>query len=304
MKFLPKIKLFIAFTVLLTIFNQAANSQSYLTRNESERSDKITGGRIEKTALQPGEGDIRITVNVPAFQLTLWQNDREVKTYFIGVGMKDYPIYIGERFASEVIWNPNWIPPASDWVKGFKPGTIIKPTDPRNPLGKLKIPLGDGYLIHQAKGKTDLGSLVSHGCVRMMLADLYDLAEKIVAARSLPVSAKQIRAAKQTKKTLAARLDPNVPVEITYDTMVVEAGQLHIYPDVYDLKTNTIANLRRELETSGIDHSQIADRDLARIIARAAAKKQFVVSRENIEAGRETSGGRTLLVVGAVSPRP
>jgi hypothetical protein len=38
----------------------------------------------------------------------------------------------------------------------------------------------------------------------MLKADLYDLAEKIVAARALPVSAKQIAAAKTNKKTLHA----------------------------------------------------------------------------------------------------
>ncbi|MDQ3321498.1 MAG: L,D-transpeptidase, partial [Acidobacteriota bacterium] len=255
---------------------------------------------IEKTALVPGDDNLKITVNVPAFQLTLWQNGKEVKTYWVGVGMKDHPIYIGQRQASAVIWNPTWIPPNSDWVretKGVKPGEVIKPTDSRNPIGKLKIPLGDGFLIHQAKGVGDLGSLVSHGCVRMMKADLYDLAEKIVAARSLPVSTRQIARAKTNLKTLHANIDPAIPVEITYDTQVIEAGNLHIYPDVYDRKTNTVANLRAEIESSGIDSTHIPDRDLENILARAVAKKQFVVSVENVKAGRETSGGHVMPVV-------
>src|SRR5918997_1208402 len=157
---------------------------------------------------------------------------------------KDYPIYIGEREASEVIWNPSWIPPSSDWVKGHKgvkPGQVIKASDPRNPLGKLKIPLGGGYLIHQAKGVGDLGNLVSHGCVRMMRADLYDLAEKIVAAREAPVTRKQIAAAKLSKKTLTAELGEPLEVDINYDTLVVEGGRLYIYPDVYSRGTNTPA---------------------------------------------------------------
>src|SRR5437764_5506811 len=52
---------------------------SYKHSEESARSDKLTGGRIEETTLQPGNGDIHITVNIPAFQLTLWQSDKEVK---------------------------------------------------------------------------------------------------------------------------------------------------------------------------------------------------------------------------------
>jgi hypothetical protein len=165
----------------------------------------------------------------------------------------------------------------------------------------LKIPLGDGYLIHQAKGTTDLGSLVSHGCVRMMKADLYDLAEKIVQARALPLTAKQIEAAKTSSKTVAAKLDPTVPVEITYDTIVVEAGKLHVYPDVYDLKTNSVENLRKELKTSGIDDSNITDATLGKIIARTIGKKQFVVGAESVEQDLALTNGRLVSVVGGAT---
>lgn len=286
----------------------SSSAQSFVvdSKRESARSDKFTGGRIEKTALAPGGNDIKITINVPAFQMTLWQNGKEVKTYPIGVGLEDYPIYVGLRSASQVIWNPNWIPPASDWVEGskkVKAGEIILPTDPRNPLGKLKIPLGDGYLIHQAKGVSDLGGLVSHGCVRVLQPDLYDLAEKIVAARELEVTPAQISKAKNTKKTLAAELNPNIPVEITYDTLVVEGGKLHIYPDVYDRKKNTIENLRAELETSGVKTSKLSDITLKKMLALAAAKKQFVVSVRNIEAGKSLIAGQTVPVVSRTPER-
>ena len=300
---LPKINILASILLAFCLTSLTTPAQTYIaniTKQQSARSDKLTGGRIEKTALIANEPELRITVNVPAFELTLWQNSKEVKTYFVGVGMKDYPIYIGKREASAIIWNPNWIPPDSDWVEGskkVKPLEVIAPTDPRNPLGKLKIPLGDGYLIHQAKGIEDLGSLVSHGCVRMLKTDLSDLAEKIAAARSLPLTKKQIETAKLTSETLEAKLDPTVPVEITYDTHVVEAGRLHIYPDVYDFKTNTAENLRRELESNNVDDSRVTDSDLDRILARAVNKKQFVVSVANIEAGRETSGGQSLPVV-------
>ena len=296
------VKLLLALFILLGSGDSSASAQSYNDRfkRESARSDKLTGGRIEKAALVPGEADIKITINVPAFQMTLWQNGKEVKTYWVGVGMKDYPIYIGQRQATAVIWNPAWIPPASDWVtdhKGVKPGEVIKPTDPRNPLGKLKIPLGDGFLIHQAKGAGDLGSLVSHGCVRVLKADLYDLAEKIAIGRSLPVTSKQIAQAKVNLKTLAAELDPPVPVEITYDTHVVEAGKLNVYPDVYDRKTNTVENLRAELESSGIKTSSLSDATLKKMLAQAIAKKRFVVSVKNIEDGKALIAGRIIPVV-------
>ena len=275
-------------------------------RHESERSDKLTGGRIERAEFAAGEPDIRLTLNVPSFRLTLWQNDREVKSYFVGVGMKDYPIYIGDREATEVIWNPVWIVPSSDWTrgrKGVRPGQVVKPTDPGNPLGKLKIPLGDGYLIHQAAATTDLGGLVSHGCVRMLRADLYDLAEKIVAARSAPVTRRQIEAAKRGKKTLVARLDEPLPVDINYDTLVVEGGALHIYPDVYDRRLNTPERLRMELQTSGVDASNLDEATLKAMLAKVTRRTRFVVETTSIEQGRALEDGRVLPLIGN-PPKP
>ena len=291
-----------ALVAALFVFGNTASAQSYMQdmKRQSARSDKLTGGKIEKTKLAAGEGDLKITINVPAFQMTLWQRGREVKTYPIGVGLKDFPIFVGFRAASHVIWNPAWIPPDSDWVlasKSVKPGEIIEPTDPRNPLGKMKIPLGDGYLIHQAKGVGDLGNLVSHGCVRVLRNDLYDLSEKIVEAYSLPVSREEIAEAKRTLKTFVAEMETPIPVEITYDTHVVEDGVLHIYPDIYERKLNTPERLRDELETSGVDTRELSDATLKKMLARAAAKKKFVVSVENIEKGNVLTGGRTVPVI-------
>jgi hypothetical protein len=274
-------------------------------RFESERSDKLTGGRIEKAEFEAGQPDIKLTLNVPSFRLTLWQNGREVKSWNIGVGMKDYPIYIGEREAHEIIWNPPWIPPSSDWVKGHKgvrPGEVIKASDPRNPLGKVKIPLGDGYLIHQAKGLGDLGNLVSHGCVRMMRADLYELAEKIVAARSLPVTRRQIAAAKVGKKTLTAALEEPLQFDINYDTLVVEGGVLYIYPDVYDRRTNTPARLREELRASGVDASSLDDAELEKMLASVTRRTKFVVPVSSIEQGRALADGHAEPLLGTPKP--
>ena len=282
--------------ILFTLFAfGAAFGQSYMLdmNRDSARSDTRTGGVIEKTNLVKGDGDVKITVNVPAFQMTLWQNGKEVKSYPIGIGLKDYPIYIGYREAKMIIWNPVWIPPSSDWVEAsskVEVGEIILPTDPRNPLGKMKIPLGYGYLLHQARSKNDLGNLVSHGCVRVMQDDLYDLSEKIIKAREVEISDQDIAKGKRTKETIVAELQTPLQVELTYDTMVVEAGVLHIYPDIYDRKKNTAANLREELKANEIDVSDVSDKTLEKMISFATAKKQYVVSVKNLREGNFLGG--------------
>ena len=267
---------------------------SYKHNDESARSDKITGGTIGKTTLQPGQPDIRITVNVPAFQLTLWQGGKEVKTYQIGIGRTEFPLLPALRRTTQIVFNPEWVPPDSSWVEDHDvmPGEHVEADDPRNPLGKVKIPLGNGVLIHQASRPSDLGHLVSHGCVRLLLDDLYDLSEKIITARSLPVSKQQIEHAKATKDRLVAKLDVPLIVDINYDTQVVESGLLHLYPDVYDRKTNTVENLRQELSDAGVEASKLEDGTLKQMISRVSTSQEFVVSVADIKSARALAAGR------------
>jgi len=285
------------FALSSTLFAQAY--QQDIAR-DSARSDKRTGGHVQKAVLVPGDPNIRVSINLPSFQMTLWQNGKEIRTYPVGIGMAEFPVPASLRRAGSIEWNPVWIPPSSDWIEKsstVKPGEVVLPTDPRNPLGKVKIPLGYGYLIHQAKGPGDMGSLVSHGCIRVMQADIYDLAERIVAARSLDVTPVQIASAKRSKRTLLAPLDPAVTVEITYDTIVVENGQLNIYPDVYKHNRNTVENVRRELETSGVDDSKLTDTQIRKMMAAAVGKRKFGVSVAAIERGSALMSGRSTLVL-------
>lgn len=279
---------------------------SYKHTEESARSDKLTGGRIEKTELRPGKGDIRITVNIPAFQLTLWQGGKEVRTYEIGIGRKEFQLPSGLRHGRQIIFNPEWIPPDSEWVyeHDVEPGERVEANDPRNPLGKIKIPIGGGgILIHQAFKPSDIGHLVSHGCARVRLDELYELIDKIIAARSEPVTPDKIERAKKSKDRLVIRLDTPLVVDLNYDTEVVEGGVLHLYPDVYNKKTNTIENLRAELKEAGVDDSQLDDRMLQQMLDRVTMNEEFVVSIADIKAGRALEVGKTQPITAGNAPK-
>ncbi len=271
-------------------------NRTSVSGDESARSDEATGGRIVRASFRPNRPDIRITLNVPAFLLTLWQDGREVATYPVGVGLKAFPIPVGERRATRVILNPAWVPPDSEWVReseGVEPGERIPADDPRNPLGKIKIPLGDAYLIHEAAKPSDIGSLVSHGCVRMLTEDLFDLTERIARARSLDVTKEEIEKARGDSERRVLRLEEPLTVDINYDTEVVEGGVLHVYPDVYDRKTNTVERLREDLRAAGVDVSKLDDETLKEMIGKASASEKFVVRVSDIRRGRALTSGRT-----------
>lgn len=270
--------------------------------NESERSDKLTGGRIAQTSLVPGDHRIWITVNIPAFRLTLWQNGKEVRTYPIGIGRRNFQLPVGERKAMEIVWNPEWIPPDSPWVEeseAVEAGERIEADDPRNPLGKVKIRLGDAVLIHESAKPSDIGRLVSHGCVRMLTEDLFDLTEKIVAAQGLPMTKDQIEQTKTSTERLAAKLAPPVWVDVNYDTQVIEGSVLHLYPDVYNRGVSTIENLRAELAASGVDTAKLDEQTLKQMMERVSGKKEFRVSIADIKAGRALSAGQQVPLTGS-----
>ncbi|MGH9766211.1 MAG: L,D-transpeptidase [Blastocatellia bacterium] len=267
--------------------------------DESARSDKLNGGRIRRTKLIAGEPDLRITINAPAFLLTLWQNGKEVSAYHIGIGRKNFPVPVGEREATAIVFNPRWIPPGSAWDpsdKGVSPFERIKPDDPPPPLSNIKIPLGAGYMIHAATKADDIGRAVSRGCILMLKADLLDLAEKIIAARNPPVTKSRIAQLRDSHERLAAALDPPLLVDVNYDLQVVEGGALHVYPDVYDRGAFALDSLRAELQSAGVASPMLEDQALRRILNHVGADTQFVINVADIRKGRSRRGRKLPLV--------
>lgn len=199
--------------------------------------------------------DTRVVVNIPAFRMDLFQNGSLVKTYKVGIGYPEFPLPLGLRKARTVIFNPPWTPPDSPWVAKMKnatPGETIQPGSKDNPLGIIKIPIGLPSLIHGGKSPAKIGKFASHGCVGMTNAQVKDFAMLLMRAGNKEVSDKVIAQYLQDKtETKTVKLDQTIPVELRYETIVLEDGKLYIYKDVYAQDTNTEENLRRVLEAHG-----------------------------------------------------
>jgi lipoprotein-anchoring transpeptidase ErfK/SrfK len=273
----------------------------------SARSDSVTGGKIERAPIAKGNPDLRITINIPAFQLTLWQGDKEIETYPIGIGQKKYPLPSGNRVARELILNPDWVPPDVEWVRkeNVEPGEPIEAGNPKNPLGDFKIPIGgEGILIHEARKVSDLGNLVSHGCARLTEKDFLDFIEKIAVAQELPLTVDEIRKIMATDQRKDIAFKKPIPVDISYDTAVVEGGTLHLYPDVYDKGTATVENVRQELAESGVDSAQVDDQTLAEMLKRVDRSKAFVVAVSDVKAGKALQAGKTEPIVARTATPP
>ncbi|HSD46646.1 MAG TPA: L,D-transpeptidase family protein [Pyrinomonadaceae bacterium] len=199
--------------------------------------------------------DTRVVVNIPAFRMDLFENGSLVKSYKVGIGYPEFPLPFGLRKAQSVIFNPSWTPPDSPWVAKMKnatPGERIEPGSKDNPLGPIKIPIGLPSLIHGGKSPAKIGKFASHGCVGLTNAQIKDFAMLLMKAGNKEVSEKEVAQYLENKtQTKNVKLGQTIPVELRYETIVLEDGKLHIYKDVYAQDTNTEENLRRVLETHG-----------------------------------------------------
>ena len=101
-------------------------------------------------------------------RLLLYEGMKYRRFFVVATGQQQYPTPLG-RFTIVVKWrNPWWYPPNSPWAAGQKP----IPPGPDNPLGTRWMGLSaPGVGIHGTPNDSSIGYSVSHGCIRMHIAD-------------------------------------------------------------------------------------------------------------------------------------
>ena len=181
---------------------------------------------------------------------------RLIKSYKIGIGYPEFPLPIGLRKASVIIVNPSWTPPDEPWVAKMKDvaaGQKVAAGSKLNPLGPIKIPIGGPSLIHGGKSPAKLGTFASHGCVGLTTPQIQDFAKVLAQVGGAELTDAELADyARNKTETKQVKLERPMPVELRYETIIVEDGKLHIYRDVYDQETNTEENLRAVLEANGV----------------------------------------------------
>lgn len=223
--------------------------------------------------------DTRVVVNIPAFRMDVFQDGSLVKSYQVGIGYPEFPLPQGLRKAQTIIFNPTWTPPDEPWVakmKGVAPGETVKAGSRENPLGPIKIPIGLPSLIHGGKAPARIGKFASHGCVGMTNNQIRDFAMLLGKASNTDLSQTAVNDYLKNKtKTETVKLNQSVPVELRYETIVLEDdGKLHIYRDVYAQGTNTEENLRSVLEAHGMKLEDLAETERSKALSALQAKNQ------------------------------
>ncbi|MBI2874772.1 MAG: L,D-transpeptidase family protein [Firmicutes bacterium] len=186
--------------------------------------------------------DVRLSLNLAAHRLRMFEGDEPVKVFSVGVGKLDAGTPTGNFRIINKLINPTWFPPES--VENKEP----VPPGPLNPLGTRWLGLSkSGYGLHGTNLPASVGQYVSLGCVRLFNDDVEWLTDQVMVG---------------------------TPVEIRYDT--VESAfdpfsgkpYLEVYPDAYRLDPGRDDRIRRMLGELGLLDRISADR-LGRLLKRA-----------------------------------
>ena len=164
----------------------------------------------------------KIVINSASRILTLYEGDKKLAMYPLGLGKTSTPTPTGYYKILEKAVNPSWIDPSD-------PEYEI-PSGPNNPLGYRWMQIQGNYGIHGTNKPDSIGYYVSNGCVRMLEKDVEELYDQV---------------------------EVNTPVEITYNRVVVEKAPddnvvYYIYPDGYGWQNITVADVTRWLEPYGV----------------------------------------------------
>jgi hypothetical protein len=181
----------------------------------------IWANYYESTDLHRVPEPYRIRINIPAFTLTVFSGQVQVKTYRIAVGKPASPSRIGTCKVVEKAKYPTWYPPD---------GRPPVPPGPDNPISCRWLGLSwSGYGIHGTNNPSSIGNAVTLGCIRMHDEDVMELFDMI------PLGTK---------------------VEFVYETVEVSANsdepiamRLTVYRDLYQLGTNTVERVTESLRT-------------------------------------------------------
>lgn len=179
---------------------------------------------VALSSLPLSASTLHIEVVLSEKRLTVYQDGAAMRSYPIAIGTIDYPTPEGEYEVHELIWNPKWVPlPNREWTKNETPK---EPTDPENPMRVLKIPFDPPYYyIHGTPDDASIGTMASHGCLRLSQRDAADLGRFLIAFAADPRNDAWIDETLRAKETRVVKLAAPIPLRI-------RMGDRNVYPGV------------------------------------------------------------------------
>ena len=188
-----------------------------------------------------------LLVNVPGFEVGLWESGRKLEHWRVIVGKPRTPTPVFSAIVTGIIVNPWWDVPPSIVAESVGRLTRTSPAEarrrgyvwgggswrqrpgPGNALGQMKLVMPNPYKVylHDTPGKALFEQPVrafSHGCIRVGKA--LDLAARLLGR---PIDAEVARG-----RTVTLPIGDPLPVYVTYFTAdVSDTGSVEYHRDIY-----------------------------------------------------------------------
>lgn len=241
----------------------------------SQASDKAeeSGAPLRHETYQaPSTPEVtaKLVVNIPARKVQLYNDGQLVYAFPVAVGTNQYKTPTGPRALRQIIWNPWWIPPPdSAWAKDAK----RTPPGPGNPLGIVKLDLGGAILMHGTNKEYTVGTVASHGCMRMHKEDVKKLAwwiQSHYTTKNDPALLKEY--AKNGSTSYYVNLPRPVPVTIEYEVVQVDRKMVMANPDVYGRGGNLKKKVYEAIQEQGYDTERVDDFALEKLLQKSQSQ--------------------------------
>ena len=221
-------------------------------------------------SLTAQDTELRLDINIPANRLTVYEGDRVLRTYPVSVGLPGHNTPTGSFKISRAEWNPWWRPPERAWAKD----DVDTPPGPNNPMGRVKLFFLPLYFIHGTPDHANIGQAASHGCVRMLNADVIALARLLHRQAAPQVTNAAIdRILANSRTTRTVPFQDSVSLTIRYDPIVVRGDSVHVYPNIYKYNAVHSEAVYQALMAAGYDIKAVKREDVQRLVTRATTTK-------------------------------
>lgn len=243
---MKKIIVFLLLGVMLAI-NSIVAAQEENTNNTIGSIDKATEIKIDEKPVV----NRWILINVPARALRLYENDKCVAMYPVGVGTVNTKTPVGYYKVVEKIVNPTWIDPQDT--------SVVIPSGEDNPLGYRWIGIGGNYGIHGTNKPESVGKYVSNGCVRMVETDVEKVFDKVKIGTQVQI------------------IYNRLVIDKTFDNRIA----YYIYPDGYNMQTLTVDFVKQGLKGYGVADF-VSDESIIQAIKLENGQPNYVAAPVNI----------------------
>ena len=119
-----------------------------------------------------------VTIHRRGFKLRLFKDLEQVASYPVAVGMSGHVTPAGRYTIANKAVDPAWSAPDKPWAGAYR-NEVVAGGSAENPLKARWLGIVNGVGIHGTDATWSLGSRASHGCIRMAVADVKRLYDRV-----------------------------------------------------------------------------------------------------------------------------